>query len=206
MLSELNDNELLSLAEDNNEEAEKILIEKYSNTIKKSISANLSWAKLSGLDEKDLYQEGLLALIYAIRNFSKERNVTFYTYALLCVDTYIRSAIRSANRYKFKALNESISLDKLFESSDINLYDILKDEASDPSVKLINKESNENLLNNLNARLAPFEKQVLNLKLEGLSNNEISIMLDKYKRSIENTISRIRTKYKEVKNEYEEVK
>lgn len=206
MLSELNDNELLSLAEDNNEEAEKILIEKYSNTIKKSISANLSWAKLSGLDEKDLYQEGLLALIYAIRNFSKERNVTFYTYALLCVDTYIRSAIRSANRYKFKALNESISLDKLFESSDINLYDILKDEASDPSVKLINKESNENLLNNLNARLAPFEKQVLNLKLEGLSNNEISIMLDKYKRSVENTISRIRTKYKEVKNEYEEVK
>lgn len=206
MLSELNDNELLSLAEDNNEEAEKILIEKYSNTIKKSISANLSWAKLSGLDEKDLYQEGLLALIYAIRNFSKERNVTFYTYALLCVDTYIRSAIRSANRYKFKALNESISLDKLFESSDINLYDILKDEASDPSVKLINKESNENLLNNLNARLAPFEKQVLKLKLEGLSNNEISIMLDKYKRSIENTISRIRTKYKEVKNEYEEVK
>lgn len=206
MLSELNDNELLSLAEDNNEEAEKILIEKYSNTIKKSISANLSWAKLSGLDEKDLYQEGLLALIYAIRNFSEERNVTFYTYALLCVDTYIRSAIRSANRYKFKALNESISLDKLFESSDINLYDILKDETSDPSVKLINKESNENLLNDLNSRLAPFEKQVLNLKLEGLSNNEISIMLDKDKRSIENTISRIRTKYKEVKNEYEEVK
>lgn len=196
----MNDNELVVLANENNEEAENILINKYENVVKVYVNNNLSWGKTNGLDEKDLYQEGLLGLTYAIKNFKKEKDVTFYTYACVCIDTNIRSAIRTSSRYKFKLLNESISLDKLFEDADINLYDILKDEKSDPSKQIIDKENNDLIFKELEIKLTDFEKQVLKLRLEGLNNTEISIILRKDKRSIENTITRIRSKYKDKNN------
>lgn len=200
MKIDINDNELIELANENNEEAEKEIINKYDKVINKYVLNNLVWAKSSGLDEKDLYQEGLLGILYAIKNFDKEKNVTFYTYACLCIDTNIRSYIRSANRYKSKILNESLSLEKILEDEDVNLYNnLLKDEESDPSIQIISKEENENFMNLLETTLTTFEKEVLKLRIEGLSNEEISIMLNKDKRSIENTISRIRTKYKMIK-------
>lgn len=200
MLKELNDNELVILANENNEEAEKLLIDKYSSIIKMYVNNNLKRALFIGMDEKDLYQEGLLGLMYAIKNFDREKNVTFYTYVCLCVDTNIRSAIRSANRYKSKILNESISLDEFFEDEESNLYNILKDESNDPSIKIIEKEHNDKIFKLLNDRLAEFEKKILNFKLQGLSNKEIAVILGKDRRSVENTIGRIRNKYKEIKD------
>lgn len=200
MLKELNDNELVVLANENDDEAEKLLIDKYSAITNIYVKNNLKRALIIGMDEKDLYQEGLLGLLYAIKNFDKEKNVTFYTYACLCVDTSIRSAIRSANRYKSRILNESVSLDELFEDDESNLYNILKDESSDPSVKIIEKEYNDKIFKLLKDKLAKFENKILNLKLQGLDNKEIAIVLGKDKRSIENTMGRIRNKYKEIKD------
>lgn len=197
----MNDNELVILANENNEEAEKKLLIKYENVVKLYVNNNLSYGKASGLDEKDLYQEGLLGLTYAIKNFKAEKNVTFYTFACICIDTNIRSSIRTSNRYKFKLLNESVSLDELFEEADISLYDILKDEKSDPSKQVIDKENSDFIFKELKKTLTDFEKKVLKLKSEGFDNKEIAVILKKEKRSIENTITRIRTKYKGIKKE-----
>lgn len=195
-MNELNDNELLYLINENNEEAEKILIEKYKNVIKRYVINNLKRLEYCFLDEKDLYQEGLLGLYQAIKNFKKDKNVLFYTFACLCIDLSIRSAVRAAYRYKEKILNESLSLDAFLCDDDFNLYDFLSDEKSDPSIQIINKEEKDALFRDLNERLTEFEKKVLKLKIEGFDNGEISVLLEKDKRSIENTISRIRNKYK----------
>ncbi|MBQ3141903.1 MAG: sigma-70 family RNA polymerase sigma factor [Bacilli bacterium] len=200
-MQDLNDNELLYLIEQNNEDAEKLLFEKYESVIKGYVINNQNRLKYCSLEEKDIYQEGHLGLIHAAKTFNKERNVSFYTYACICIDSFIRSALRTAYRYKSKILNESISLDAFLEDENLNLYNILKDENSDPSIQIMNEEEKNTLFKNLNKVLTDFEKKVLKLKIQGFNNSEISVFLEKDKRSVENTVSRIRSKYRNINNE-----
>lgn len=195
---EENDNELLFMVEESNEESFKILIEKYKYIVKSIVKKYLPRTEYSGLDEKDLQQEGLIGLIQAIKSFDKDRDVLFYTYATVCIESRIKSVLRSENRQKNKNLNSSISLDMLF-NDEYNLYDVLVDDSIDPSKQLIDKEEQEELIKNLKKSLTDFEKNVFDLKLSGLSNTEISLILEKEKRSIENSLARIKIKYKKIK-------
>lgn len=197
-----NDNELLSLVSEENEDAMEKLLKKYSSVVSFYVNKYLPWAKTQGLDEKDLNQEALLALSYAIRNFQKEKDVTFYTYASVCIDCNIRCAIRNASRNKFKTLNESMSLDQIFEDTVSQYYDIVKDDTLDPSHKIISQENEREIIDNLKKELTKFETVVFNLKLEGFSNSEIASHLSKNKKSIENTLFRIKSKYKKIIKDY----
>ncbi len=196
---EENDNELLFMVEEDNEDSLKILIDKYKYIVKSIVKKYLPRTEYSGLDEKDLNQEALIGLIQAIKSFDKNKDVLFYTYATICIESRIKSILRSENRQKHKNLNSSLSLDMLF-NDEFNLYDVLVDESVDPSRQLMQKEEQEELINNLKEKLTEFEKNVFDLKLSGLSNTEIALILEKEKRSIENTLARIKLKYKEIKD------
>ena len=54
--NELNDNELVYLCQENNEEAENKLIEKYKGLILGIIKEYISNAQIKGLEISDLYQ------------------------------------------------------------------------------------------------------------------------------------------------------
>jgi RNA polymerase sporulation-specific sigma factor len=198
---EENDNELLSLVSEENEEAMENLMKKYSNVVAFYVNKYIAWAKTYGLDEKDLNQEALLALSYAIKNFQKEKCVTFYTYASVCIDCNLRCVIRNSSRNKFKMLNESVSLEQIFEDTVSQYYDIVKDETLDPSLKVIVKENQKEIIEKLNKKLTEFEMIVFSMKLSGFNNDEIAGYLAKNKKSIENTVFRIKNKYKKVINE-----
>ena len=197
-----NDNELLYLVAEENEDAMEKLLKKYSNVVSFYVNKYIKWAKTQGLDEKDLNQEALLALSYAIKNYQKEKDVTFYTYASVCIDCNLRCAIRNASRYKFKMLNESVSLEQIFEDTVNQYYDIVKDDTLDPSRKLLSEEREREIIDNLKKELTKFETIVFNLKLEGFSNAEIAVNLDKNKKSIQNTMFRIKSKYKKIIEDY----
>lgn len=196
---EENDNELLFMIAENDEESLKILIEKYKNIVNSIVKKYLPKIEFSGLDEKDLQQEGLIGLMQAVKTFDKDKNVLFYTYANVCIESRIKTILRSENRQKNKNLNTSLSLDMLF-NDEYNLYDVLVDKSKDPSKQLMDKEEKEELINSLKNSLTEFECNVFELKLSGLSNSEIALILEKEKRSIENTLTRIKQKYKNIKN------
>lgn len=196
----INDYEMLFLVSEKNEEAEEILINKYKNLINKYIEAYKNVALQNGLEECDLYQEGLMGLASAIKTFDQSKEASFYTYANICVKTKIQTAIRNSSSKKNSALNQSVSLDNLTNSQTTSYYDIICDSKNDISDKLLKEEEQKRIFKEINKNLTEFERQVLKLKVNSYSNDEISKILQKDKRSIENAINRIRNKYKTIKN------
>ena len=197
---ELNDNELIYLCHDNNEEAINLVINKYKNCIITILKEYLKEYNIIGIEISDLYQEGLIGLLHAIETFDKDKEVLFYTYACTCIRTNIISAIRLTFRQKNRILNNSYSLDKLFNESTTNYYEIFKDMSQEPNKLLIDEEELEELVNKLKKKLSKMECDIVDLKLKGLKNAEIAVLLDKDKKFVENTMFRITKKYKELTN------
>lgn len=194
---ELNDNELVYLCAENNEDAVNLLINKYKNCILGILKEYLKEYNIIGIEVADLYQEGLIGLMHAIEHFDPEKDILFYTYANACIRTSIISAIRQTFRQKNRILNNSYSLDKVFDDTENTLYEILKDESTEPIKMIINEESEKELLEKIKNKLSATELTVFELKLKGLKNGEISELIDKDKKYVENTLFRITKKYKE---------
>ena len=195
---ELNDNELIYMCYENKEEAENIIINKYKNCIVSILKGYLKEYNIIGVEVADLYQEGLIGLMHAIKSFNKEKDVTFYTYANTCIRSSIVSAMRQTFRMKNRILNNSFSLDKLIEDSNHSYYEIFKDESYDPNRVLLKEEENSEIINAIKSRLSRSELVIFELKLKGLNNTEISELLNKSKKYVENTMFRINKKYKEL--------
>lgn len=194
----LNDNELVYLCCENNEEASSLMIEKYRNCILNTLKTYLKKYDIRGMEIADLYQEGLIGLIHAIKTFDQNKKITFYTYANACIKNSIVSAMRQSFRKKNNILNNSYSLDNLIEDSNSNFYELFKDDNADPSILLLDKEETNSLISLIKSKLSEGEREIFELRLKGLSNNEISSLLDKDKKTIENTMYRINKKYKEI--------
>ena len=195
---DLNDNELVYLCSENNENATIELINKYKGMILIILKDFLKKYKIVGIEISDLYQEGLIGLLNAIETYDKDRDVTFYTYANACIKSSIITTIRSTFTQKNRILNTSYSLDKMFEDSENNFYEIFKDEREEPNKKLIDHEETVELTNRIKSKLSEDEKVIFELKLQGLDNKEIAELIDKDRKYVENTIFRIGKKYKEM--------
>lgn len=194
----LNDNELVYLCCENNEEAKEEIINKYKNMINIILNDFMKKYKIIGVDKSDLYQEGLIGLLNAIETYDENKDVTFYTYANICIKTSLMTAIRNTFTQKNRILNTSYSLDKMFEDSEDNFYDIFKDEREEPNKKLIDREEINELKDKIISKLSNNEKIIFELKLKGFDNKEISSIIDKDKKYVENTIFRISKKFKEI--------
>lgn len=195
---ELNDNELVYLCAENNEDAMNLIVNKYKNCILMILKEYLKEYNIIGVEVADLYQEGLIGLMHAIHSYNPTRDVLFYTYANACIRTSLISAIRQTFRQKNRILNYSYSLDKIFEDSGDNFYEILKDESYEPNKLLLSSEEENELINKLKSKLSKSELAIFELRLKGLSNGEIASLIDKDTKYIENSLFRIKRKYKEL--------
>ena len=152
---------------------------------------------LVGAEPEDLIQEGMIGLHSAILSY-KESVGSFKSFASLCIKRRLISAVKIANRQKHKFLNESISLTaqggiKNNKGDDSEIYIIPSDELS-PLDKMIAKEEYIALQNYINKKLSIFERKVLKLYLDGLSYLQIAQKLESNTKSIENALSRLRSK------------
>ena len=195
---DLNDNELVYLCAENNEDAMNLIVNKYKNCILMILKEYLKEYNIIGVEVADLYQEGLIGLMHAIHSYNPTRDVLFYTYANACIRTSLMSAIRQTFRQKNRILNYSYSLDKIFEDSGDNFYEILKDESYEPNKLLLSSEDENELINKLKSKLSKSELAIFELRLKGLSNGEIASLIDKDTKYIENSLFRIKRKYKEL--------
>lgn len=187
-----NDNELLFLISENNEQAFEMLIEKYDHVVQNIVNKYKAKASSIGLDIKDLKQEGLIGLTTAVKTFRDVKEASFKTYANILIERQILDLIKSHDRLKYRLLNNAISLDTFSVEEQQSLYEKVERNDVTPEIKLIDLESRKEIVK----LLTPFELKVYELKLDGKSNKEISSILDKNSRSIENTIQRIKTKLK----------
>lgn len=193
MNNEITDDELLYLIEENNEEALTKLIEKYTPKINKIISKYKTKALTLGLDISDLYQEGLIGLLEGVKSFDKTKDASFKTYTTILIEREILDILKRNDRIKHKTLNSAISIDNYQENTSSNLYNII-DSGTTPEKIIINEEIEKELLK----KLTQFELKVYELKIDGKTNNEIARIINKSVRSIENTITRIKIKIKQL--------
>lgn len=190
----LNDYELISYINENNEEANNLLIKKYEPLIAKIANKMIISCPNTGIDINDLIQEGRIGLNHAISYFDSNKDITFYTYAKKCIERKMISVIIATKRLKHKILNESISYD--IDNDDYNFENLLKDNSSNPENIIINSDSESELIKNIKKHLTDFEKEVFELLIASFNYKEIAIMLDKDKKQVDNAIQRIKNKVK----------
>ncbi|MFV0249567.1 MAG: sigma-70 family RNA polymerase sigma factor [Bacilli bacterium] len=195
-----NDYELLDYIAENSEEANEIIYKKYEPLIIKFARKIYPYAKNSGLEINDLTQEGRLGLSKAIDQYSDSKDTLFYTYAKKCIERKIISSVLGARRLKHKLLNDSISFDYNDEEGNNYSLDIfVKDEKGNPENIIAYTESYNELLKLAEKELTELEYRVFELKLNGFDYKEISEILEKEQKSIDNALQRIKNKLKKIK-------
>lgn len=181
----MNDYELVSLAHENNEEAIKLLYEKYTPIIIKKSKEAILLVDHHGIEINDIIQECYIAFDEAIKNFNQNGDATFYTFSMLCIERKIANYIKRVTNRKNMVLNDALTiddrLDKIIGNNDNTAY--IKSDTIN-QVVLLKKA------------LSPLENEVLDLKLKGFSFEEIAELLNKNSKAIYNAWERIKVKYR----------
>lgn len=195
------DETIINWIRENDSEAMDYLIRKYTNMVKREARKMY----LIGSDEEDLIQEGMIGLFQAIRGYDKEKESSFATFAKLCIQRQIYSAVTASNRKKHQPLNTYVSFDEpAFSvlsdySGGVNqtVEDVIlaAEEQTNPEKIMLDREQVGMIEFVIVERLSSLEKKVLNLYLEGKSYDDIASELKKTRKAIDNAIQRIRKKF-----------
>jgi len=199
-------------------EDEIILIKDAQNGDEKSVNQLMSKYKslvlsisrkyfLINLSTDDLVQEGMLGLFNAFRNYKFENKTSFRTYASICIERQIQSALIKNNRNKNIPLNTYFSIDnqgKILlsnkndddENDDDDTGFFIASNSLTPEESVVFKERINEVNENINKLLSLFEKKVLRLYVKGLNYVEIARELKKEPKSIDNALRRIKIKLK----------
>ena len=115
------------------------------------------------------------------------------------------SAAIAARRQKHKILNDSLSIESTDEEGNNICEYLLSDDKSNPETMLLNIEREKDILNKASHILTDFEIQVFELKINGFNYKEISEVLDRDVKAIDNALQRIKTKLKKNIKKVEEM-
>lgn len=187
------DEEIVLLARSGDDLAEEYLITKYRNYVKAKSKSYF----LIGADKDDIYQEGMIGLYKAIRDFKSDKLSSFRAFAELCITRQIITAIKTATRQKHIPLNSYVSLNKPIydEESDRTLIDVLSTiHISDPEELIISREERNKIERKMAEILSDLEIEVLRCYLDGKSYQEIACDLDRHAKSIDNALQRVKRK------------
>nr|WP_279233025.1 RNA polymerase sporulation sigma factor SigH [Fonticella tunisiensis] len=196
------DEEIVVLARTGDSSAEEYLINKYRNYVKAKAKSYF----LIGADKDDIYQEGMIGLYKAIRDFKPDKLSSFRAFAELCITRQIITAIKTATRQKHIPLNSYISLNKPIydEESDRTLIDVLSTiHVSDPEELIISREERIKIERKMSEILSDLEMEVLRCYLDGKSYQEIACDLDRHAKSIDNALQRVKRKLEKFLKEEE---
>ncbi|EDU39021.1 RNA polymerase sigma-H factor [Clostridium sporogenes ATCC 15579] len=193
------DEEIVMEAKAGNSRAQEYIIGKYENFVKAKAKSYF----LIGADKEDIYQEGMIGLYKAIRDFKPDKLSSFKAFAELCVTRQIITAIKTATRQKHIPLNTYVSLNKPIydEESDRTLLDILSEaKVANPEELIISREELKHIQNEIGEVLSDLEMEVLMSYLDGKSYQEIACDLDRHAKSIDNALQRVKRKLEKCLN------
>lgn len=133
------------------------------------------------LEEDDIRQLCAIGLFEAAQSFSEEKakgKVTFGLYAKLCVRNRILSEVRKLGP-AFEQVEEDVTTDGSSMEEDV-----------------IRKQDLSDSLSKARKKLTPYEDKVLRLYLKTGSYDEVAAELGKTRKSVDNAMSRIRSKFR----------
>lgn len=179
----MTDEELVQKAQEKDQSAINEIFARYKNFVRSIIRSKDLF--LPDGDGEDLLQEGMLGLFSAVNTYNG--SVQFKSYAYVCIERTLISAIGRSNTDKNRALNNSVALDGGINEGEALL---------DPETKYISSESFKEVDSVIKETLSKLEYLILTYYIEGYSYEEIGNKTGKNVKAIDNALQRIRSKIK----------
>lgn len=189
------DEQLIALIKSGDKIAIDFLIEKYKDLVNMKVGKYF----MIGAEKEDIIQEGMIGLFKAIQSFDSTKQNSFKTFANLCIERQLITAIKTSNRQKHMPLNSYLSLSSSAynneEDGDTSMIEFFDSHTTeDPLETITKKEYYKKVENTIDKSLSTFEKQVLQRFIKGESYLTIAEQLNSPVKSVDNAIQRIRKK------------
>lgn len=190
----MTDDEIVDLCRADDDDAFDFLLNKYKNFVQAKARSYF----LVGADRADIIQEGMIGLYKAIRDYKTDKQSSFRSFAELCIQRQIITAIKTATRQKHIPLNSYISLNKpIFdEESDRTLIDVVSTDENtfNPEEMYITQEDYSQVESRMMELLSDLEMEVLSSYLQGRTYQEIASAMTRQVKSIDNALQRVKRK------------
>ena len=190
----LTDEQIISQIKEGDEQALTFLLSKYKDLVNSKVGKYF----IIGAEREDIIQEGMIGLYKAVKNFDSSKQNTFKTFANLCIERQLITAIKSSNRQKHMPLNSYLSLNTSAYDNDEDGTELIEtfevDTIEDPLETIMKKEYFNEIQNIMHKSLSEFEEKVLDRYIQGESYEVIAKKLETPVKSVDNAIQRIRKK------------
>ena len=198
------ENLLQEITQNQNNIALDCLIDRYKDMV--GMKANKFF--MVGSEKDDMLQEGYIGLYKAVKSYNQEKQNSFKTFAGLCIERQMITAVKNSNRQKHIPLNSSLSLNSgaYDENDDTEVMEILdtRKTGEDPLDIITKKEYFTVIEKAIDDSLSDIEKKVLVHYKNGESYAEIAEILQSKVKSVDTAIQRIRKKARKIKQKIEE--
>lgn len=174
--------DLVAQAKEGNELAFGQLCEQYKNLMESMSRKYLEMCSKEYTSVDDFRQEARLAFYNAIIKYDAlKRNITFGAFAKVCIRNRLVSYVRKLNSKKrHKKEGDGAGTAECLSVQDT----------------VVRRELGEKLISAADGNLSKFERVVLSYYLDGRRAKEISALVNKSEKSVNNAIYRIRSKLK----------
>lgn len=174
--TQMSDRELL---ENNSADSGKLaeLISRYMKTV---FAAAARYSQTA--DREELVSDGMQGLMAAIQSYNGEKG-EFSAYAYACIDNRLKNTVKRSLRRK-----------NILSDTDSEELANIADTKPTPEQIVIDRESTALLLRNMRTNLTALELRCMEGVMMGLSYEEIARMMNVDKKSVDNAVSRARTK------------
>lgn len=195
----MTDEQLIEKQRDGDTSITDFIMDKYKNLVRKKARA----IYLLGGENDDLIQEGMIGLFKAVRDYDLKQEVSFYSFADICISRQMYTAIEASKRKKHIPLNSYISIyeerSEFEERQHPPLIDMIQSEkTSNPEELFLDKEYLQRVEYELRENLSDLENKVLYLHLLGTDYQTIAKLLEKSSKAVDNALQRIKTKAQKI--------
>lgn len=198
----MTDEKIIEVIQAGDNSALNYMMNKYNDLV--NIKASKFY--MAGAERDDIVQEGLIGLYKATKSFDTGKQNSFKTFANLCIERQLITALKTSNRQKNIPLNSAFSLNQTVyeEDDDTQVIDILETKTlEDPLETITKKEYYNSIESQIDESLSDFEKQVLHYYKQGKSYAAIAEKLGSKVKSVDTAIQRIRKKANKIKSDIE---
>ncbi len=197
--TQMTDEKLIENIKNEDQNAFNCLVERYNDLVNMKASKFF----MAGAEKDDMVQEGMIGLYKAVKSYVPQKQNSFKTFANMCIERQLITAVKNSNRQKHIPLNSSVSLNASAydDNEDVDRIDILNIKTlNDPSDIIANQEYFKDIQEKIKENLSEFELMVLNEYEKGKSYAAIAEKLNAKTKSVDTAIQRIRKKANKIKN------
>lgn len=200
--TQMTDEKLIENINNEDKTALNCLLNRYNDLV----NAKANKFFMIGAEKEDMIQEGMIGLYKAVKSFDLEKQSSFKTFANMCIERQLITAVKNSNRQKHIPLNSSISLNSAAydDNEDVDKIDVLDIKGqNDPLDIIADQEYFKSMESKIKQCLSKFELQVLDEYEKGKTYAAIAEKLNSKVKSIDTAIQRIRKKALKIKESIE---